>query len=95
MEKARAKPPGPFEKTGLVKGGFFLAWVPEGVRAFPAQAIPAIAGTHAQRGSPHSCKAWEKKRLREYLTAYFTVIVLIIVYSIYPKLIILLTGEKR
>ena len=95
LEKARSKPPGPFEKTGLVKGDFVLARVPEGVRAFPAQAIPAIAGTHAQRVSPHSCKAWEKKRLREYLTAYFTVIVLIIFYSIYPELIILFTGEIR
>jgi len=43
-----------------VKGGFVLAWVPEGVRAIPAQAIPVFAGTHAQRVSPHSCKAWQK-----------------------------------
>ena len=59
LEKARSKPPSPFEKTGLVEGGFVLAWMPEGVRAFPAQAIPALAGTHAQRVSPHSCKACE------------------------------------
>ena len=37
LEKARSKPPSPFEKTGLVKGDFVLARVPEGVRAFPAQ----------------------------------------------------------
>lgn len=71
LGKARSKPPGPFEKTGLVKGGFVLARVPEGVRAFPAQAIPAIAGTHAQRVSPHSCKAWEKKRIMELFNGLF------------------------